>query len=219
MKKPVGYLSFSVASKRLEVAQEKLEKSILDFALEGVPYLAGPKLVPIANVLWKTREHASGTGFVWCNTDVIITRDPFDVPDPDCVYGFHRREVPSGRPCGGIDMFYIPIKWWDSVLVNDVPDLLIGASYVDWWVPRAMGKRNRYSTLDGYIDHPSHAQSQSANSDANGSYQHNFRAFNKWAKRNQLDPIQAPPFLVPFVGHVWGVRDLMNKLIRASRGM
>ena len=212
MIKPVGYLSFSSASKRLEIAQRNLEASISALQLNGVPFEAGAKLVPIGDVLRRTRERATGRGFVWCNTDVIITRDPFDVPDPECVYGFHRREVPSGEPCGGVDMYYIPLGWWDRYLSKDVPRLLIGASYVDWWISRAMEKAGHYRNLEGYIDHPTHPTSAASGSDADPGYQANFKSYNRWAARNSLSPIPAAPYLVPGIGHVWGLRNLFEKL-------
>ncbi len=217
MNKAIGYLSFSVSSKRLENAQRKLERSILEFGLEPIPFPAGEKLVPIGDVLALARKNATGRGFVWCNTDVVIIRDPFDVPDPDSVYGFHRREVPSGDASGGVDMYYIPLQWWDNYLSKDIPKLYIGASYVDWWISRAMEKVGAYTNLTGYIDHETHERSGSAADDANPNYQNNFRAYNSWAKRNGLETIPAPPYLLRGVGHVWGVRNAIQKICRVMR--
>jgi len=214
MNKPVGFLHLEEPSPRLSVAERHLLDSITRFNLDPVPFSAGKKLVSLGDVLFQIRRAASGHAFVWCNTDVILQKDPFDVPDKNRVYGFHRTEVPSGEICGGIDMFYIPVQWWDSVLSKDVPELLIGASYVDWWIPRAMERHSMYSTLSDYIKHPSHPQSKAANSDGDSNYQHNFRAFNRWAGRNHVNPIQAPGHLVPFVGHVWGFRHLMARICK-----
>jgi hypothetical protein len=143
---------------------------------------------------------------------VVLTRNPFDVPDSQKVYGFHRREVPSGEIIGGVDMYTIPVKWWDEYLCKDIPELYLGASYVDRWVSRAMERAGAYENLAGYIDHVSHPQSPESGSDRNPYYQKNFRAYNSWALRNRLDPISAPPYLIPKVGHVWGIRDVIRKI-------
>jgi hypothetical protein len=88
---------------------------------------------------------------------------------------------------------------------------------VDWWISRAMQKVGAYENLTGYIDHVTHPQSDAAGSDANPYYQKNFRAYNAWAKRNGLAPIPAPPYLLPKVGHVWGIRDAWGKLLAKQK--
>ena len=204
-------------SDRLALAQVRLEESILSFGLTPQRYPAGPELIPIGDVLAETRRQTSGEAFVWCNSDVVLKQNPFDVPCPGQVYGFYRREVPSGETCGGVDMYYIPVKWWDEYLSKDIPKLYLGASYVDWWISRAMQKVGAYQNLTGYIDHVTHLQSEAAGSDANLYYQKNFRAYNAWAKRNGLAPIPAPPYLLPKIGHVWGIRDAWRKFLAAKK--
>jgi len=115
-------------------------------------------------------------------------------------------------------MLYIPIKVWDDVLSKDIPKLVLGAGYVDWWIPRCMQKFGHYENLRGYINHVSHIRSRAATSDADPGYQNNFREYNRWAVRNGLDPIPAPQFLLPCVGHFWGLRDLARKLLNTCRG-
>lgn len=202
---------------RLASAQKLLVESILNLGLTPLPYPAGRKLVPLGEVLSEARSKCSGEAFVWCNSDVILVRNPYDVPDPDKVFGFHRRELPSGRLTKGVDMYYIPVEWWDDYLAKDIPHLFVGASYVDWWISRAMEKADRYGNLEGYIDHPSHGKSSAAGSGADPYYQSNFRAYNRWAKRNGLETIPAPRFLIPRVGHAWGVRDALRKLAAKFR--
>jgi hypothetical protein len=90
------------------------------------------------------RRIATGDSMVWCNSDLIINRNPFDVPEEEIVYGFHRREVPSGDTGKGIDMYKIPFGWWDKYLSRDIPKLYLGASYVDRWISRAMEQKNAY---------------------------------------------------------------------------
>lgn len=197
---------------RLHSAQERLDKSIVGLGLTPVRFLAGRRLVLLGDVIDRARRETSARALVWCNSDVELTRDPFDVPDPDRVYGFRRREVPSGRFVHGIDMYYIPLRIWDDYLSKDIPKLHIGASYVDWWISRAMEKAGNYENLTGYIDHRSHAKSSAATQDADPYYQANFRAYNAWALRNGLDPIPAPPYLVRGVGHVWGLRHFLRKV-------
>ena len=202
---------------RLAKAQVNLEESICQFGLDILQYEAGRNLLLFGDLLKEARAKCLGDAFVWCNSDVLLTRNPFDVPNPSQVYGFHRREVPSGEICGGVDMYYIPVKWWDEYLSKDIPTLYLGASYVDWWVSRAMQKVGAYENLPGYIDHVTHPQSEAAGSDANPYYQKNFRAYNAWAKRNGLAPIPAPPYLLPKIGHVWGVRDAWRKFLAAKK--
>ena len=207
----------SPRSDRLAKAQVRLEESIREFGLEPLRYPAGADLVPIGDVLAEARRRTTASAFAWCNSDVVLTKTPFDVPNPDKVYGFHRREIPSGEIRGGVDMYYIPVKWWDEYLSKDIPRLYLGASYVDWWISRAMQKVGAYENLISYIDHESHPQSDAAGSDANPYYQKNFRTYNSWAKRNGLEPIPATPFLIPGIGHVWGVRDAWRKILAVRR--
>jgi hypothetical protein len=108
-------------------------------------------------------------------------------------------------------MYRIPLAVWDGLLSRDVPPLYLGASYVDWWISRAMQKAGNYDNLTGYIDHRSHPKSSSAANDRDRYYQANFRAYNAWALRNDLDPVPAPPYLLPRIGHVWGLRDALRK--------
>jgi hypothetical protein len=204
-------------STRLATAQALLEESICSYGLTPLRYPAGGDLIPIGNVLTEARRQTKGSAFVWCNSDVVLTKNPFVVPNPQQVYGFYRKEVPSGEICGGVDMYYIPVKWWDECLTKDVPKLYLGASYVDRWISRAMQKVGAYENLVGYIDHVTHAQSEAAGSDANPYYQKNFRAYNAWAKRNGLESIPASPYLLPGIGHVWGLRDALRKILAAIR--
>lgn len=204
----------SPRSSRLLTAQFRLLDSIDEFKLTPLLYSAGPNLVPIGEVLTNARHHTKEEeAFVWCNSDVVLTRSPFDVPDPKKVYGFHRREIPSSQIALGVDMYYIPVRWWDDYLSKDIPKLYLGASYVDWWISRAMQNVGAYENLVGYIDHVTHPQSEAAGSDVNPYYQKNFHAFNVWAKKNGLHQISAPPYLLPKIGHVWGVRDALKKII------
>lgn len=207
----VVFVWLTEPSPRLAKAQEELEESVRSFGLTPVRFPAGRKLVLFGDVLAAGRAHATGDAFVWCNSDVILTRNPFEVPDFSRVYGFHRREVPGGHHVHGVDMYRIPLAVWDGLLSRDVPPLYLGASYVDWWISRAMQKAGNYDNLTGYIDHRSHPKSSSAANDRNRYYQANFRAYNAWALRNGLDPIPAPPYLLPRIGHVWGLRDALRK--------
>lgn len=207
----VVFVWLTEPSPRLAKAQEELEESVRSFGLTPVRFPAGRKLVLFGDVLAAGRARATGDAFVWCNSDVILTRNPFEVPDFSRVYGFHRREVPGGHHVHGVDMYRIPLAVWDGLLSRDVPPLYLGASYVDWWISRAMQKAGNYDNLTGYIDHRSHPKSSSAANDRNRYYQANFRAYNAWALRNGLDPIPAPPYLLPRIGHVWGLRDALRK--------
>lgn len=203
-------------SARLRKAQFELEQSCKNFGLHPRHYAAGPELVPFGDVLRFARSTCDGSAFVWANSDVTLTQNPYHVPDPTKVYGFFRREIPSKEICYGVDMYYIPIKWWDEYLSKDIPKLYIGASYVDRWITVAMENVGHYQGLTGYIDHITHPQSKASGSDTSGYYQKNFREFNRWAKRNNMRQIPAPPYLIPKIGHVWGIRDAWKKLMRKN---
>jgi hypothetical protein len=210
----VVFLWIENAGPRLAKAQQLLEDSIISHGLTPLRYPAGRDLVLFGDVLCRARTNAEGKAFVWCNSDVILTKNPFDVPDVNRVYGFHRREIPEERFVYGVDMYYLPLAVWDNLLSKDIPDLYLGSSYVDWWISRKMQAVGNYENLTGYIDHPSHPKSSAANNDADPYYQNNFREFNRYAKRNGLDPIPAPPLLIPGVGHAWGLRDAFRKLLK-----
>ena len=216
MQFPVVYLKIEAPRPRLLRAQKELEKSISFLHLDPLPYPAGKKLVPLGNLLERARKMATGKAIVWVNSDVILTKDPFDVPNPDQVYGFQRRELPSLEICCGVDMFYIPIALWDNLLCQDIPKLFLGASYVDRWIPSFMEHVGAYENLIGYIDHHSHPQSAASGKDSNGYYQSNFNSFNRWARRQGMEPIPEPP-VIPWVGHVGGVRDALKKIKRRLR--
>jgi len=210
----VVFLWIENAGPRLSKAQQVLEESIIRHGLTPLRYPAGRDLVLFGDVLRRARASAEGEAFVWCNSDLILTRNPFEVPVAERVYGFRRREVPDGRLVYGIDMYYLPLVIWDNLLSKDIPKLYLGSSYVDWWISRKMEAVGNYENLTGYIDHPSHQKSSAANNDADPYYQNNFREFNRYAKRNGLAPIPGPPLLVPRVGHVWGLRDAFRKLLK-----
>lgn len=205
------------ASPRLLQAQQKLEESIVSHGLSPLRFPGGKTLTPLGEVLNFARKHSGQHPLVWCNSDVILTRNPFDVPDLARAYGFHRRETPSGEMCTGVDMYYLPLTIWDDVLSRDIPRLYIGASFVDWWISRKLEALNVYSNLSGYIDHPSHGKSGSASDSANIYYRKNLRNFNSYAKRNGLSEIPAPPFYLPPIGYFWGFRDGLQKLFASKK--
>lgn len=217
MQHPVTYLWLTTGNPRLLKAQASLEKSVLEFGRDPLRFSAGPQFERFGDVLLAARAACRGPAFVWCNSDVRLIRDPFDVPNPTQVYGFSRIEIPSGETCPGIDMYHIPTKWWDEYLSKDIPKLYLGASYVDWWISRAMQKLGDYENLTGYIVHETHPTSSAAGNDRDCYYQNNFREYNRWAKRNACAPIPAPPYLLPRIGHVWGLRDLIGKMWRNFR--
>ncbi len=172
-------------NERLKKAQERLRESIVAMGLEPLLFPAGPGMVKFADVLGFARRQSSGVSFVWCNSDVTLTRDPFALEDGRTVRGFHRREVPSGEVCGGVDMYLIPNSFWDEVLSKDLPDLWCGATHVDWWLTRAAVLAGLYTSHFGYIDHVSHPESQASKAGANPLYRHNVAEYNKWARRNR----------------------------------
>jgi len=171
-------------NERLREAQERLRQSVLALGLDPLLFPAGPAMVKFADVLGFARKQTRGRSFIWCNSDVTLTRDPTALDDGRTVRGFHRREVPSGEICGGVDMYLIPNSFWDEVLSNDLPDLWCGATHIDWWLTRAAALAGRYTSHFGYIDHVTHPESPASKAVANPHYRHNIREYNKWARRN-----------------------------------
>ena len=168
---------------RLARAQVLLKESVLALGLKPVCYACGPAMVKFTDVLRFARQHADGDAFAWCNSDVILTRDPYETRDLSKVHGFHRREIPSGDVCGGEDMYLIPNGIWDNLISRDLPDLWCGTTHIDWWLTRAAALAGCYRAHIGYIDHPSHPESGASKKRSNSCYRHNIREYNRWAKR------------------------------------
>ena len=189
-------------SERLKVAQEKLLESVKALGLEPVLYPAGPEMVKFVDILRFARERAKGGSFVWCNSDVTLVRNPYEVlkdgDDGKTVHGFHRTEIPSREICGGVDMYLIPCTAWDEWLGVNPPDLWCGATHIDWWLTRAAALRSCYRSHFGYIDHLTHPESH-ASKGGNPLYRHNIREYNKWARESGAGPFEEMIDL-PFVG-------------------
>ena len=134
---------------RLRVAQQMLLESIHALGLEPSPFPAGPEMVKFGDILRHARRESVGTSFVWCHSDVLLTKDPFILSDRGKVLGFHRRETPSGEICPGVDMYLIPNLIWDNYLSRDIPDLWCGGTHVDWWLTRTPGAvKNQKKEVD-----------------------------------------------------------------------
>lgn len=197
-------------SERLRLAQDKLLSSIRELNLEVALFQAGPAMTKFADILQFGRNQSKGDAFIWCNSDVILTRDPRDIPNKEVLNGFHRRELPSGEITYGVDMYYIPNTVWDNILSRDIPDLWCGAATIDWWLTRACQKSGLYESHIGYIDHPSHERSL-ASAGGDKYFKHNIRHYNAWARRNGVGTLDTYLEL-PFIG-VWhgSVRALFRK--------
>ena len=203
-------------SERLKGAQEKLLESVEALGLEPVLYPAGPEMVKFVDILRFARERAKGGSFVWCNSDVTLVRNPYEVlkagDDGETVHGFHRTEVPSGEICGGVDMYLIPCKAWDEWLGVNPPDLWCGATHVDWWLTRAAALRGCYQSHFGYIDHLTHPESP-ASKGGNALYRHNIREYNKWARLSGAGRFERRVSL-PLVGESLSpISDLLQKVV------
>ena len=184
---------------RLAGAQARLRDSVCSLGLDPAVFPAGPHMVKFRDVLTFARAHTTGRSFVWCNSDVTLTSDPYALDDGKTVRGFHRREIPSGEYCGGVDMYLIPNSFWDDVLSKDLPDLWCGATHVDWWLTRAAALAGRYTSHFGFIDHVTHPESPASKARANPLYRHNIREYNRWARRNGAAVFETRISL-PFIG-------------------
>ena len=186
-------------NERLRIAQQRLLESVLVLGLEPAVFHAGPEMVKFADILRHARRSSVGTSFVWCHSDVVLTQDPFILADRGKVQGFHRREVPSGEICTGVDMYLIPNAIWDNYLARDIPDLWCGGTHVDWWLTRAAALIGAYESHNGFIDHPSHPESDASKRAENSNFRHNVREYNAWARRNGAGLLEVPARL-PLIG-------------------
>jgi hypothetical protein len=186
-------------NERLRVAQEKLLESVECLGLEPLLFPAGPEMVKFADILMHARRNSAGTSFVWCHSDVVLTQNPYILADRGKVQGFHRREIPSGQLCEGVDMYLIPNAVWDNYLARDIPDLWCGGTHVDWWLTRAAALIGSYESHGGFIDHPSHQESGASKRPTNPYFRHNVREYNAWAKRNGAGVLELPARL-PLIG-------------------
>jgi len=199
-------------NRRLAEAQSRLLQSIEMLGLEPVLYPSGPAMVKFRDILQFARDRCSGESFVWCNSDVVLKKNPYEVDIGDKVHGFHRTEIPSGEICPGVDMYLIPCRAWDEWLMADAPDLWCGATHVDWWLTNAPALRRCYRAHSGYIDHVSHQTTGASKGRRNSFYRHNVREYNRWARR-----AGAAVFLervnLPWVGESQSpFSDLLRKL-------
>ena len=133
-------------NERLRIAQQRLLESVQALGLEPALFPAGPEMTKLADILQHARRNSSGESFVWCNSDVLLKQSPFTITERGKVHGFHRREVPSGEICGGVDMYLIPNAIWDNYLSRDIPDLWCGGTHVDWWLTRAAALIGAYES-------------------------------------------------------------------------
>jgi hypothetical protein len=115
------------------------------------------------------------------------------------VLGFHRRELPSGEICQGVDMYLIPNLIWDNYLARDIPDLWCGGTHVDWWLTRAASLIGAYEAHVGFIDLPSHPESGASKRESDSHFRHNVREYNAWAMRNGAGALELPARL-PLIG-------------------
>jgi len=203
-------------NERLRLAQAELRESILKLALEPSVFPCGPAMEKFGDILKFAREHSHQGAFAWCNSDVILTANPYGAGPLDRVYGFHRREVPSGEICGGVDMYLIPNAIWDGLLSRDVPDLWCGASHIDWWLTRAAALAGKYEARTGFIDHRTHEESGASKQAGNPYYRHNVRAYNAWARRNGAATHERR-ICLPLLGETMSPLTDLARFVRRSR--
>ena len=74
-------------SDRLRVAQQRLLESIQSLGLEPSLFPAGPEMIKFGEILRHARRESVGTSFVWCHSDVLLTKNPFLLADRGKVVG------------------------------------------------------------------------------------------------------------------------------------
>jgi predicted SAM-dependent methyltransferase len=175
---------------RLHDAQMGFLRGALRFDITPIPRTVTAGTRPkMGELLALAREHAVGGWMMFANSDCELIADPRPfMRDPTVCYGFHRREVPSGKICLGVDMYAIPVRMWDEYLSKDVPDMNVGTTHIDWWLSRACEKIDKYVGItDGILAHPSHERTSASGGCDDPGYQHNIREFEAWADRNGAD--------------------------------
>lgn len=186
MTKIITFRAFEeYTNKRLYDATLRLRKSLIEFNIDSWHPTWAADYIPIASILKEARLSTNHSFFIWCNTDVILTKDPFEGLDSTINYGFHRIERPSGIVNYGVDMYRINNDFYDDIMQHDIPDIVMGGDRVDWYLSRCLQKYSIYENLTGYIDHPSHERTPtSAGSDERGK--HNIKEYNEWADRHGI---------------------------------
>lgn len=213
--KPVCFQWIEPCSERLFAAQKVLLQSVYDLGLKPLLFRSGKDLVSFKDILQYARSNCDHSSFVWCNSDVVLKRDPFEVDDGVRVQGFHRTEIPSGNICGGVDMYLIPCRVWDNWLKDDAPTMRCGATHIDWWLTNTCSLRRCYESHSGFIDHVSHEPSGASKSSKNNDYQFNIRSYNKWAKKNGIMDFKQTIHL-PFIGNTMAPLTDMKQFLARS---
>ncbi len=115
-------------------------------------------------------------------------------------------------------MYLFPVRLWDEILAQDIPDLWCGATHVDWWLTRAASLAGCYAAHHGYIDHPSHEESGASKNRTDPYHRHNVKAYNAWARRNGA-ALDQHRIVLPFIGESMSpVTDYTRWAARWLRG-
>jgi hypothetical protein len=122
----------------------------------------------------------------YTSSDCVLVNDPWKTVSRRAVHGFRRTEKPSNELGIGVDMYLIPVEIWDQYLSRDIPDLYIGVTHMDWWLPRACQKIGMYNQIDGLLTHESHPK---ISGEDHPKALHNLTAYNAWADRNGISKV------------------------------
>jgi len=180
-------------SKRLEEAQMRFLKSCVYFNYVPVFYTdihipeQRPKMDDLIQYGVTNCKEKGHEWLVWINSDCEIVKDFRPYLKKGRCHGFHRTEIPSKKYCAGLDMFAIHESLWDG-LTEDMPDMYVGATHIDWWLARYFQKKNLLDVGYNFLYHNEHKQSKEGSQFSRGEIsQHNINNFIEWAKRNDVD--------------------------------
>lgn len=175
---------------RVERAQQELFVSCIKYHIKPI-ICVSDDLPKFGDILSMARKRASPDGWMgYVNSDCVLIDDPWKSITQRVAYGFRRIEKPSGGICSGVDMYILPVEIWDQYLSQDLPDMYIGVTHVDWWLTRACQKIGKYTETDGAITHESHPKVSGA---THPKARYNLDAYHSWACRNNISVYCANP--------------------------
>jgi hypothetical protein len=169
-------------------ARECLAQALCLASLERcgvVPVVAPAVPRPKFGDMLRAARSQADDWFAWINSDcqLLLPLENTDLDSFD-VLGMRRVEIGSGNICVGVDGYLVRASFWDDMLSQDVPDMWIGATHIDWWLTNAAKKHGRYGEAV-CLAHFSHDRSAaSEGTDEFGL--HNIAAYEAWAARHGM---------------------------------
>lgn len=138
----------------------------------------------LSDVLLQTSKLEHSNFFAWINSDCVPFVDFSMLAVKGKVIGLKRIETIDNSVCSGVDGYIFDINVWNKYYIEDMPQLYVGATHVDWWLTRVAQKYNLYTEMTSLI-HISHPPSESTLGIDNYGV-HNLNNYSEWAKRHNI---------------------------------